>query len=164
MPQSVYGSGCIPLKPGSHEALARLARQFDGWLEWDEFELSEHRLSYAYNDIVTIGTAGDLDDFLEEVAEQHASAGWAHYGEEWDDVCYFGPTEQARLDAEISDLERRTRSNLEALASVSAKRAALVERQPHPRPNSRPSSPGCFFSTSSVNSGSWPSGQGFSSL
>ena len=126
MPQSVYGSGCIPLKPGSRDAVAELAEQFDGWLEWDEFELSEDCLSYAYNDIVTIGTAGDLGDFLEEIAERHASNGWAHFGEEWDDVTYLGPTEQARLDAEIADLERQAKAKLDALASASVQRGELA--------------------------------------
>ncbi|MEI9890596.1 MAG: hypothetical protein WDN45_08365 [Caulobacteraceae bacterium] len=128
MPQSVFGSGCIPLKAGSHEAVAELAKQFDGWLEWDEFEFRNDSLSYAYNDVVGIGTAGDLDDFLEEIADHHASRGWAHYGEEWDDVRYLGSTEYLRLEAEIADLERRARSNLEALATASARRASLTGR------------------------------------
>lgn len=126
MPQSVYGSGRIPLKVGSREAIAQLAEQFDGWLEWDQFDLTDDALCYAYNDIVGIGTAGDLDDFLEEIADHHASAGWAHYREEWDDVTYFGPTEQSKLDVEIADLERQAKSKLEALAAASARRTALA--------------------------------------
>lgn len=127
MPQSVYGSGCVPLKRGSRDAVAELAERFEGWLEWDEFELTDDRLSYAYNDIVGIGTAGDLDDFLEEVARRHASAGWAHYGEEWGEVRYLGPTEQSRLDAQIIDLQRRTTADLKMLADASARRAALSD-------------------------------------
>jgi len=128
MPQTVYGSGCVPLKPNSRAKVVKLAKQFDGWLEWDQFEFKDDSLIYAYNDIVGIGTAGDLDDFLLEIADEHAAAGWAHYGEEWDDVCYFGPTEQARLEAEITDLERRARATQENLVSASAKLAALAGR------------------------------------
>ena len=122
MPQSVYGSGQVPLKPGARGAVAELASQFEGWLEWDEFELSEHMLSYAYNAIVGIGTAGDLDDFLLEVAERHAAGGWAHYGED-NQIEYFGPTLVDRLDAEIAELERRTSEIRLSLHSARAKRA-----------------------------------------
>ena len=69
MPQTVYGSGCVPLKPKSHAKVAKLAEQFNGWLEWDQFEFKDDCLIYAYNDIVGISTAGDLDDFLSEIAE-----------------------------------------------------------------------------------------------
>jgi hypothetical protein len=127
MPQTVYGEGCVPLKPESLAQVVKLAKQFKGWLEWDQFEFRDGRLHYAYNDVVTIGTAGDLDDFLEEVAEKYAAAGWAHYGEEWDNVCYFGPTEQSKLDAEIADLERRARDTQEALAHALAGRAGCAE-------------------------------------
>ena len=123
MPQTVCGAGWAPLKPGSRAAVAELASQFDGWLEWDQFELRDDLLVYAYNDTVTIGTAGDLDDFLDEVAEHHAATGWAHYGDE-DDISYYGPTERMKLDAEISELESQVKATQEALAAAVAKRAA----------------------------------------
>ena len=125
MPQSVYGSGYIPLKPGCSAEVAALAREFDGWLEWDEFSLSEEHLAYAYNAVVGIGTASDLDDFLLEIAEKHAARGWAHYSED-DEVTYFGPTDRDRLDAEIADLERRSQDIRNSLSAARAKQAALT--------------------------------------
>lgn len=127
MPQTVFGSGCVPLKPGSQAAIIELARQFDGWLEWDQFEIREDRLLYAFNDAVAIGTAGDLDDFLDEIAEHHAAAGWAHYGDE-DNISYYGPAQQLKLDAEITELERQLKATQEALAAAVLKRAALTQR------------------------------------
>ena len=125
MPQSVNGSGCIPLKPGNRAKVAKLAEPLNGWLDWSEFALNEDQLTYVYGDIVTIGTAGDLEDFLEEIAANYASAGWAHYGEREDDIYYFGPSEPAKLEAEIAEIQRRNRLIQEALINATAKLATL---------------------------------------
>ncbi len=101
MTLSVSGEGCAPLKAGVGAEIAELAAQFDGFLAWDQFQLSDERLSYAYDAEVGIDNAIDLQDFLDEVAETYAAAGWAHYGE-GDSVIYYGPTARDRLETEIA--------------------------------------------------------------
>jgi hypothetical protein len=123
MPQNVSGSGKIPLKPGARETIAALADQFDGWLEWETFELTDTHLTYAYDDIVAIGTAGDLYDFLELIGEQHASTAWAHFGDE--DVTYYGPNEQVRVEAEIAQLEIQVKVAQDSLELAKLKLDAI---------------------------------------
>ena len=124
MPQTVAGYGSIPIKPGSRAAVAEAAEQFDGWLEWDQFELTDDRLTYAYDDIVTISTAGDLDDFFEEIACKHAAAARAHYDEDGD-AYFYGPDERHRLEAEIAEREAQVSAAERALATARAKYADL---------------------------------------
>lgn len=124
MPQSVVGSGSISLKPGARPAVADLAERLNGWVEWDQFELSEDRLIYAYDDVVTIGTAGDLDEFFEEVASEHATQAWAHYSEDGE-VWVYGADERSRLQAEIAELEVRAAEAQKALADAQLRYAGL---------------------------------------
>jgi hypothetical protein len=124
MPQSVAGYGSVPLKPGARPAVAELAGRFEGWIEWDQFELSDDRLTYAYDDIVTIGTAGDLDDFFEEIADNHAVKIWTHYGQDGE-TWYYGSDERSRLEAEIAELEAQERAVREELTEARAKLSAL---------------------------------------
>ena len=124
MPQSVVGYGSIPLKSGAKAAVADLAERFDGWIEWDQFELTDGQLTYAYDDIVTIGTAGDLDDFFEEIADNHAARVWTHYGDAgatW----YYGSDERMRLEAEIAELEAQEAAVREQLVAARTKLSAL---------------------------------------
>jgi hypothetical protein len=124
MSQDVRGEGHIPLKPRARAKVAKLAEEFDGWLQWDRFELTDAALDYAYDDNVTIGTAGRLDDFFDEIAAKHAKAGWAHYGPD-DEVTYYGPTERARLEAETSDREAQLVAAAESLELAKQRLRAL---------------------------------------
>ena len=125
MPQEVYGEGFIPLKPGARAKIEELAEPFEGWLEWDRFEFAKGGLAYAYDDIVTIGTAGDLDDFLEEIATDHAVSGWAHMGRHGQ-IAYYGPNEDARLKTEIDDLQRQAATTAADLAKAQARLVSLA--------------------------------------
>ncbi len=125
MPQEVCGEGFIPLKSGARVKIEELAEHFDGWLEWDRFEFRDGGLAYAYDDIVCIGTAGDLDDFLDEIAADHAAAGWAHMSADCQ-ITYYGPNEQARLKAEIEDLQRQAAVTSAELAKAHAKLLSLT--------------------------------------
>jgi hypothetical protein len=124
MPQSVVGYGSISLKPGAKTAIADLAEPFVGWLRWDQFELSDDRLTYAYDDIVTSGTAGDLDDFFDEIADNHAAQTWAHHGQDGG-TWYYGSDERSRLEAEIAELEAREKTVREELSEAREKLSAL---------------------------------------
>src|ERR1700761_9027895 len=125
MPQNVVGYGSIPLKSGAKARIAEIAGEFEGWMEWDQFELSEDRLTYAYEAIVTIGKAGDLDGFFEEVASKHAAAGWAHYREDGE-VLYYGADERACLEIKISQLEAEAKAMETALIVARNRLAALT--------------------------------------
>jgi len=125
MSQEVRGEGFIPLKPGARAKVEALAGEFEGWLSWDRLEFVEDGLGYAYDDVVTIGTAGRLDDFLEEVAADHAAAGWAHVGVDGE-ITYYGPSEQARLRAEIDTLQRQAAATSADLAKAQARLACLT--------------------------------------
>ena len=105
----------------SHE-IAELAERFDGWLEWDQFELTDAHLTYAYDDHVTISTAADLEEFLETIGEKYAVAGWAHFD---DDVTYYGPSEHAKLQAEIAQLGIELNAVQTSLAAARAKLASI---------------------------------------
>jgi hypothetical protein len=125
MPQFVRGEGCVPLKPGVRAEVAELAAGFDGFLVWDQFDLKDDRLSYAYDTEVGIDTAVDLSDFLDELAATCACAGWAHYGE-GDTVIYYGPTDRDRLEAEVAELERKLLETSEALLRAYPRLAAAT--------------------------------------
>jgi hypothetical protein len=126
MPQEVYGYGEVVLKAGVRGDIQARLEDFLGWLEWDELQLTETTLTYAYSDIVTIGTASDLDDFLDELATNWAAEGWAHFYS--DQVAFYGPDEASKLRAEIAYREREmsianaalatARSRLENLSTV----------------------------------------------
>jgi hypothetical protein len=125
MPQEVRGEGFIPLKPDARAKIIEMAELFEGWLEWDRFEFDHNGLSYAYDQIVTIGTAGDLFDFLDEIAADHAAAGWAHTGTDGE-INYYGPDEQARLQAEVQDLQNRAAVTAVDLTKAQAKLVSLA--------------------------------------
>lgn len=125
MPQEVRGEGFIPLEPGARAKIEELAERFHGWLEWDRFEFTDIGLAYAYDDIVGIGTAGDLDDLLDEIAADHAAAGWAHLGLDGE-ITYYGPNEQARLKVEIETLQHRAAATSADLAKAQARLAGLA--------------------------------------